>query len=78
MPEKNEGGVQIPADLAGLTPEQLAELETKAVAEFDRITSDEALDATGLKAAEDLVAGIEKVRGETGACPGGCRTGGVA
>jgi hypothetical protein len=67
MPEKNEGGVQIPADLAGLTPEQLAELETKAVAEFDRITSDEALDATGLKAAEDLVAGIEKVRGETGA-----------
>jgi hypothetical protein len=67
MPEKNEGGVQIPADLAGLTPEQLAELESSAVAEFDRITSDESLDAAGLKAAEDLVAGIEKVRGETGA-----------
>lgn len=65
MAEKNgEGGVQIPADLAGLSAEDLSALEEKAVAAFDQITSDENLDATGLAAAEELVAGIESVRSE--------------
>lgn len=67
MAKEDKGGVQIPADLKGLSPEDLAALETQAVEAFDALSADENIDAAGLARATELADGIDAIRGETGA-----------
>lgn len=71
MPEgKKETGsagsvtpVQIPADLGTLSDEELAQLESDAVAEFDALDSDENTDADGLTRMTALADAVDGIRG---------------
>lgn len=67
MPKKETSGVQIPADLSTLSPEELSTLEKSALSEFDTLTNDPELTAEGLAAATALGESIENIRVESAA-----------
>lgn len=64
MPKKSEG-VVIPADLSTLSDAELSQLHKDAVDEFDRLSEDDGLDATGLAALAALADNIDRVKVET-------------
>lgn len=54
----------IPEDLAGLTPDQLGELETRVTEEFDALMADESPGVDALARATVLADTVEKIRDE--------------
>ena len=64
MPKGN--GVSFPADLSSLSDEELGQLETDAMAEFDELTSGD-VKAEALAKATKLADGLEAVKGEKAA-----------
>ena len=61
---KNTGPVQRPEDITALTAEELAALETAATQEFDAVTGNPAIDATGMARASELVEIVEAARAD--------------